>query len=228
VLCQFTCLTESFAQQVTENQWLLPSTPPRGSSCTTTTLPTGVTANNELTNSHSQDLAFKGQTEPSKLTLENQTIPIHIQEEMTTTALPSHQRKPTLFSGPHPPRDHTLNTYPMPTSLSDAVRHRSAPEPSPKGFVKVAPVKKIAQHDIFTKSGGPAAESSPTANYLDIPTNLTPPEPCNITLPPRLSHRSQTARLSIILSQLHNSTRNVCLFVSKSWRYASALFSGSS
>ncbi|KAF9513336.1 hypothetical protein BS47DRAFT_1317640 [Hydnum rufescens UP504] len=58
-------------------------------------------------------------------------------------------------------------------------------------------------------------------HHLNFPMPSEPlPPPQDITLPPRLSQRSLTVRLSIILMYLSDSDRRSCCLVSKAWRYA--------
>jgi hypothetical protein len=66
-----------------------------------------------------------------------------------------------------------------------------------------------------------ASASQVPLYHLDFPMPSGPlPPPQDITLPPRLSQRSLTARLSIILMYVSDSDRRSCCLVSKAWRYA--------
>jgi len=183
------------------------------------------TVNDEPANSGSQDSPSKGQIDPPQSVPEWQTS----QAGMKTTTLQLHPRQPALFDGSQSGQGHAFNAaHAKSVPVRDQTRD-SHPGPASKPFIKVVPQKKKSiQHNISCEIDGPRPESSHASSHPDVPTNLTPPEPRNIAYPPRLSHRSQTARLSIILSQLHDSSRNACLFVSKRWRYASALSSGNS
>ena len=170
----------------------------------TTTLVAGVPTNNRPTVSDSPSFTSKAQIDQTKTSSERR-------EGKKTNALSWHPGQTAL---PHPTQD-VANL--MPSSARKCSQH----EPCPKPFIKMVPTKKSGQHNTVPENDSPRAKSSPSTSSLDAPINLPCPAPKNIAYPPRLSHRAQTARLSIILSQLHDSSRNACLFVSKSWRYAS-------
>ncbi|KAH7910817.1 hypothetical protein BJ138DRAFT_1007994 [Hygrophoropsis aurantiaca] len=61
---------------------------------------------------------------------------------------------------------------------------------------------------------------APVLRYLDLPIPLSLAPLANITLPPRISERKRVQRWAIILSALSNEDRRVCVFVSRSIRYA--------
>ena len=190
-------------KQVIEDQRSLRSVFPDVSPSTTTLL-ADVPTNNRPTVSDSPSFTSKAQIDQTKTSLERR-------EGKKTNAPSLHPGQTAL---PHPTQDHV---NPMPSSVRKCSQH----EPCPKPFIKMVPTKKSGQHNTAPENDSPRSNSSPSTSSLDVPINLPCPAPKNIAYPPRLSHRAQTARLSIILSQLHDSSRKACLFVSKSWRYAS-------
>lgn len=106
-------------------------------------------------------------------------------------------------------------------------RHNPQPKEAPKTTSTNSTTR--AARKSLPKPGAvwdiPSSHSIPSSDTPALPS----PPPLPISLPPRLAHRTVTARLAVILAYVvdDEEARKNCCLVSRAWRYAGELFWGS-
>ncbi|KAH7922035.1 hypothetical protein BV22DRAFT_1071174 [Leucogyrophana mollusca] len=177
-------------------------------------------------------------------TAHNQSCPaptvtpgLHRKTSKQVTKLPVAGAQPTAIALPHqsplvsaanrlgPPPGKSSNTLTVNT-----VQFTAPIAPSGKRFRPLIPAiaqgnstpKRVSQTQIQQHSSDEAVSLSeePTLRYLDFPAPPPPVILTTITYPPRLSERKRVQRWAIILSALSDEDRRVCVFVSRTIRYA--------
>ncbi|KAF8308879.1 hypothetical protein DL93DRAFT_2086367 [Clavulina sp. PMI_390] len=131
-------------------------------------------------------------------------------------ATPSNSKAPQfLFSSTNTTRDRL--------KVSEIVQRPTPLLPPSKPFVKMLPSKppRPAQNMVAVQlTTNSCGDMNTSSSYLARRLLSEPPEPRKLPLPPKISQRSQTTKLSVILSYLDDRSLEQCTSVCKSWRYA--------